>query len=112
MSQEHTPGPWEYGRNEYAIKQGTLSNRIVVRPAGQFPHGDWIADCGSDSNAEQVANARLIAAAPDLLACLKDAIGRLEEWIGTDCECDNTHEQNGTTCCLCQYRAAIARAKG
>lgn len=48
----------------------------------------------------------------DLLAALQDAVSRLEEWIGVDCECDNTHTANGTRCCLCQYRAAIARASG
>lgn len=39
---------------------------------------------------------------------LTDAISRLEDWIGTNCECDNTHEANGTTCCLCQYRETLA----
>ena len=42
-----------------------------------------------------------------LLNLLQDAKNRLEDFIGTDCECDNTHAQNGTTCCLCQYQAAI-----
>ena len=42
-----------------------------------------------------------------LLEALKDAASRLEDWIGADCECDNTHVANNTTCCLCQYRATI-----
>ena len=66
----------------------------------------------ADDDNKREANARLISAAPELLVSLKDALSRLEEWIGTDCECDNTHEQNGTTCCLCQYRTAIAKATG
>ena len=47
---------------------------------------------------------------PELLAALADAHDRLVGFIGTDCECDNTHEANNTTCCLCQYNAVIAAA--
>ena len=54
--------------------------------------------------------AALAESAPDLLEALKDATARLESFIGSDCECDNTHLQNETTCCLCEYRAAIAKA--
>ncbi len=43
-----------------------------------------------------------------LAKLLADATSRLEGFMGTDCECDNTHEQNGTTCALCEYRAEIA----
>ena len=45
-----------------------------------------------------------------LLAASKDALSRLEDWIGSDCECDNTHEANGTKCCLCELREAISEA--
>ena len=38
---------------------------------------------------------------------LPEAIAALESLIGSDCECDNTHEANDTCCCLCQYRAAL-----
>lgn len=47
----------------------------------------------------------------ELLEALKDARSRLQEFIGADCECDNTHEQNGTTCALCSYNAAIAKTE-
>jgi len=42
-----------------------------------------------------------------LRAALEDAIKRLEGWMEADCECDNTHEQHDTECCLCQYRRAL-----
>lgn len=42
---------------------------------------------------------------------LKDARDRLVGFIGSDCECDNTHEQNGTKCCLCEYLDAITPGK-
>lgn len=55
-------------------------------------------------------NTTVMAAARELLEALQDATSRLEEWIGSDCECDNTHKQNNTVCCLCEYRQAIAKA--
>lgn len=45
--------------------------------------------------------------ADTLARLLRDARNRLIEWIGTDCECDNTHEAVSTTCCLCEYAAAL-----
>jgi len=62
MSAAHTPGPWEldpYG-------QVTQSNGRTVLVSG-------IAS-PMVSTAESIANARLVAAAPDLLAALKEAI--------------------------------------
>lgn len=35
---------------------------------------------------------------------------RLLQESGTDCECDNTHEQHHTICHLCQYREVITVA--
>lgn len=64
---KHTPGPWESGLNP----KGGYSNGVVVRPAGEFPHGLWIADCGCDADDERIANAKLIAAAPEMLLALK-----------------------------------------
>ena len=58
----------------------------------------------------QGVDANLIAT--ELLELLDDATNRLGEFIGTDCECDNSHEENNTVCCLCQYRTAIAKAQG
>lgn len=43
----------------------------------------------------------------NLVLLLNDARDRLIEYIGTECECDNTHEANNTKCCLCQYKEAI-----
>ncbi len=43
-----------------------------------------------------------------LAKLLTDATTRLEDFIGADCECDNTHRQNNTVCALCEYRAEIA----
>lgn len=62
----HTPGPW-------LANQGTIET--------DHPHRTWrvVAHaCGEESGleSEQVANARLIAAAPDLLDALEQIEGR------------------------------------
>lgn len=58
MSKQYTPGPWHIGMRPGPIVYGEL--------------GEQVADCrmGLDVSDEQRANARLIAAAPELLnAC-------------------------------------------
>lgn len=65
MEAKHTPGPWE---------TGALLTRVEVLPAGwRMPA--CVADCDTKhapgTQEERVANARLIAAAPDLLKMLK-----------------------------------------
>jgi hypothetical protein len=56
--QKHTPGPW---RVDYA--QGIMTQ-----------DGDAIAYCCEDCSSTPSPNARLIAAAPDLLEALKAAV--------------------------------------
>ena len=58
-----------------------------------------------------VSNANLSETDSNLLALLIDATTRLGDFMGTDCECDNTHAANNTECCLCQYRKAIVKAQ-
>jgi len=64
QKQKHTPGPW-YTRH------GQISSETST-------HGCTIADCNATANGisdkEVEANARLIAAAPDLLAALEECI--------------------------------------
>jgi hypothetical protein len=75
MTEKHTPGPWSIWRDFNVIAdKGTRA----------------IANCGGFSNSrnaeadheENVANARLIAAAPDLLEALKEMV-RLELLLET-----------------------------
>jgi len=73
MTHTHTPGPWEleHCRNDDGSKFITIN--------GQGPHGAWIADIqagnvnGNPANVTEIhlANARLISAAPELLAALR-----------------------------------------
>lgn len=95
---DFTPGPWD-----------TFDDEIVCRRDDQH-----IADvplCDGINPTEWQANMRLIAAAPDLLAALKEYV----EWFGAvhgeDCPADDT--------CTCiggslnaRVNAAIRKAEG
>lgn len=60
-NQTHTPGPWRL------LDNAILSDHINY--AGNF----IVTELSHRADAEHSANARLIAAAPELLAALKDA---------------------------------------
>ena len=61
MNTQHTPGPWKVRKNEpWVIAKAYGNMKSVV-------HLNYSAD----PSEEQRANARLIAAAPDLLEALK-----------------------------------------
>lgn len=88
MTTNHTPGPWAV-------------DNLTVRWGGYF-----VADCDGKGDiarqGECQANARLIAAAPDLLDALVALSGALQTYV------------NGTEDWpeLMQARAAIAKAGG
>ena len=65
----HTPGPWEISKNE--------AGELDICEAGA---GNMLADLAKCKNAE--ANARLIAAAPEMLQALKNAREWLDELAG------------------------------
>jgi len=65
---KHTPGPWILGQsytNDYAIRE---------------PEGECVAVTCSLLDGEDEANARLIAASPELLEVLKEAIQEEEDY--------------------------------
>ena len=100
---KHTPGPWVF----YAPSSWT-DGLGYIRPDPE--DGLEIAHHGDDdrSAAENLANARLIAAAPDLLAELKRVTDHLSDWTSAhSMEC--TAEIDAALHCA---RAAIARATG
>ena len=82
----HTPAPWIVGHN--------LQNSIVT---DTFQHGEWAVADVNIVRAEAAANARLIAAAPDLLAFVK-------EWLNLQ-----GSDENYMTA---KARAAIFKATG
>lgn len=70
---KHTPGPWE--------ALGNIVRSPMYQPGG-LPRGVIIAECRDGyylpHTEEAKANARLIAAAPDLLEAIKQIIWKLE----------------------------------
>jgi hypothetical protein len=98
-----TPGPWEISESAYVCRQA-----IVARtPEGDL---DPIAEVMGSGKGQNLANARLIAAAPDLIAALKSV-----EWVMgagprfcADCGRDRSvgHYKG------CRLAAALAKAEG
>lgn len=95
---QHTPGPWVVypetdGTEIYAVdwEPGLPIRQFIARPA----RGDnWIA------------NGRLIAAAPDLLAALKEVMGWINNWEPEFLQDDDWPAAAE------RARAAIAKATG
>lgn len=110
---KHTPGPW----NRIIADGYTVRHPQIYSDTGPVANATWLGDGRLD---ELNANARLIAAAPDLLKQrdeLLEALTRLE--FAAQCR-DNT---SGDPCRLmvvkaelaeaaAQARAAIAKAGG
>ena len=69
MNTQHTPGPWRYARGNGSPTTG--EHMIAGATPGYLAE---VRDVGSGS---VVANARLIAAAPDLLAALEETLESL-----------------------------------
>lgn len=94
MQAEHTPGPWTFedsGRDMILI----LTERESIRVA------EVVTD-NVDSDKYAIADARLIAAAPDLLAALEEAMEFLDWAVGTEAAGEHIEAA----------RAAIAKARG
>ena len=96
-SVKHTPGPWKVNADEYG-------NVLGVRAANDATicQINWMIRKRGGLQAE--ANARLIAAAPDLLAVLKEFV--------KDSECDADGEKHPKDCWHCAAMAAILKAEG
>jgi hypothetical protein len=89
MSAEHTPGPWQ-----------VTESGNVAGPTRSFGSQGWVgriclANVMTGDVEVKAANARLIAAAPDLLAACEEAL-----------------DEDSGLACAGQLRAAIAKARG
>lgn len=98
MENKHTPGPWHVFDNR---TDKSFDRYDVARIGVGSKLDSDVANCygfASERTDEEVlANARLIAAAPDMLAALQEIVARneIQHWFNLD-----------------QARAAIARATG
>lgn len=108
---QHTPGPWQYhegfSATDYHITAAANSEADRGQPL-------WCNDPGSaygDEPGEAHANARLIAAAPDLLEALKAAMDYIDH---SPCDPDITPAQWAAYKRLQETDAAgaIAKAEG
>ena len=96
----HTPGPWKFGK-ELTARSGEW---LVSFDAGSKGRGIAIAETRAGSGNEE-ANARLIAAAPELLAALETAYMALIGYLPA-------HRNDVTDAAIGAARAAITKAKG
>ena len=92
MQTKHTPGPWHIGVRTFH------AGRDVYVPKGE-PVA--VADDAITATPEAEANARLIAAAPDMLAALRELVVN-----------NMGHPKGITVPQLDKARAAIAKATG
>lgn len=90
---KHTPGPWK--ARSYRSNEGSIwIDCDAYSKSGKTSLGGTLATAhatgtGSDDPAVQEANARLIAAAPDLLAALKDQLdGHWATWMAARAHVD------------------------
>lgn len=98
---KHTPGPWtakwsKYTEGVFIVQAGPPSNRVLA----QFD-GD-----GDGPDAQSIADANLIAAAPELLEALQRLIPLIDVTISETCHAPGLKEAADTA------RAAIAKAAG
>lgn len=77
MDHTHTPGPWALDELDMSIFAEVGASICDVTDIDDFPCLEEGTE--NDVHAECVANARLIAAAPELLAALKALPAILEE---------------------------------
>ena len=96
MNTQHTPGPWHVSNDMYGV-----GNLLVAGVTAS--NAEPIANCGIGKTGK--ANARLIAAAPDLLALLQ-RIAEGDVMAGDFNHAETVHEYQKLA------RAAIAKATG
>jgi hypothetical protein len=94
---KHTPGPWEAKRETDYV------------PAQVWAEGRQIAEVYGESREVRAANARLIAAAPELLNALRDIIA--EFWAEYEYP-DRAPEQSPTVKEISKAGHVIRKAKG
>ena len=99
----HTPGPWKR-LAAYVFAEGTHGGNICVigEPRASTMVEYKPLSMSSKDIDEAFANARLIAAAPDLLAALEAMLD----------ECYDTERNDAIRLAVRKARAAIAKAKG
>lgn len=102
MNTKHTPGSWVFAYGS-VYREDTLHDESSIRIALMDRNEPHTTPCERD------ANARLIAAAPDLLAACEAALRRLEHYTADTETCDLGVPDERA---LALIREAILKAKG
>lgn len=100
MTHAHTPGPWKWDA------RGDVSGRLG-RDVAKCDFGDI-----EDKYLENLANARLIAAAPDLLAALEQIATFNDHAANARLEATGSYSAFDEPGSVQIARAALAKAKG
>lgn len=114
----YTPGPWNIGHEQgdnpfvFAAQGKKWDNPVIcslyedVTPECSVTMGEWLK---ANDNAN--ANARLIAAAPELLGCLIELVSEYEDYTDRDIDFEIS-QGNQILAQVKRARAAIAKATG
>ena len=106
---KHTPGPWSYRSAQHDDWGVVRAGRFFICQAKdpRFMDTEYLAQCRESGRDPWEANARLIAAAPDLLAALKRFRTKVyNAALGSGMD----HEWATEACSVAD--AAIAKAEG
>ena len=97
----HTPGPWVVRTIDQSLATvETQDGEYIICNAAQLRGDDWKTE-----HAERKANARLIAAAPELLAALQRLVSVIEKQVASPHLAERASP-------LAQAKAAIEKATG
>ena len=109
MKGKHTPGPWYIWNEDLELNPDTSTGFPLICAAGETSDDESVDICevNADYPANYVANARLIAAAPELLEALKGivACASINGPVGTKAYIISDERRD-------KAKAAIARAEG
>ena len=109
---KHTPGPWSVGEVSHKKQRVDIDSLHADQTVG---HQTWrglaraygCEDMPAEGTAAMLANARLIAAAPELLEALKEAHNALELFAS-----DESPSGQIAVAAVMEARAAIAKTTG
>lgn len=107
MGIKHTAGPWVLGESS----EGRHFRAVNAREHSELATVVWVMedyDAEGSPSPGCEANARLIAAAPELYEALTDALIDFDNWAAHE---DN-HQHEHLVAWAEKARAAIAKAKG
>ena len=106
MNVKHTPGPWMF---DHAPRVGAADG-CEIRTVAEVQHTPKFRGPCFIGTANTLVNARLMAAAPDLLAALKTLA---DEQCATEYHGEEAHDDRCPTCAaIARARAVIAAAEG